>query len=187
MPTIFVTGKGNNTAQINVGSIQNPTSNILRQSETVITQEAPAIEPATRNPYGCVSPAKTRDGPIITAGKTYMITMNANRTNASDIYSLNSLTVGAGLLTDLQNTPSLLAQTAPLVWPNPIHLDNPESGASDYFVIKGDANCQFDLFSLQMYDYVLSGENLSRAANGNWPAPAANPTTSQVIDQNPYV
>lgn len=169
-PTIFLTGKGNNTAQINVGSLQNPTGT-----------------GQTQNAYGCVSPPKTSDGPIVTSGKTYMITITANRTNPSDIYTLNSLTVGAGLLTDIQNTPSSLRQTSPLVWPNPKSLDNPDSGASDFFLITGDSNCQFDLFSLQMYDYVLSGENLSRAANGNWPVPAQNPVNSQVTDQNPYV
>jgi hypothetical protein len=169
-PTIFVTGKGNNTAQLNVGSIQNPTGS-----------------GQTQNAYGCVSPPKTTDGPIITTGKTYMITMTANRTNQSDIYSLNSLTVGAALLTDLQNDPSLLRQTSARVWPNPKSLDNPDSGASDFFLITGDANCQFDLFSLQMYDYVLSGENIGHAANGDWATPTPNGINSQPTDQNPYI
>jgi hypothetical protein len=169
-PSIFVTGKGNNTAQINVGSAQNTTSNNT-----------------TTNAYGCTSPPKTNDGPIITSGNTYMITMTANRTTASDIYSLNSLTVGAALLTDLQNDPNSLRQTSPLAWPNPRSLDNPDSGASDFFLIGGDANCQFDLFSIQMYDYPLTGANLAHAANGDWAVPAANPVNSQATDQNPYV
>lgn len=168
-PGIFLVGKGNNTAQINVGSIQNPTGN---------TQ--------TQNAYGCVSPPKTSDGPIISSGNTYIITMTANRTNPSDIYSLNSLTVGAALLTDLQNNPSALTKTSPLVWPNPRSLDNPDSGASDFFLITGDANCQFDLFSLQMFDYEVSGENLGHVANDDWPMIPPNAPTTPLINQNPY-
>ncbi|NDB84902.1 MAG: hypothetical protein EB127_19690, partial [Alphaproteobacteria bacterium] len=160
-PTIFLIGKGNNTAQISVGSLLNPNGTTT-----------------TTNAYGCTSPPKTTDGPIIRQGETYIITLSANRTNPSDIDSLNSLTVGAGLLSDIQNKPALLQQSSALVWPNPKSLDNKDSGASNFFLISADANCQYDLFSLQMYDYVLTGANLGTAANGNWPAPAPNPSTS---------
>ena len=169
-PTIFLVGKGNNTAQINVGSLLNPTGTTT-----------------TSNAYGCTSPARSTDGPLITAGQTYVITLNANRTNASDIYSLNSLTVGAALLSDLQNDPTLLMQSSPVVWPNPKSLDNPDSGASDFFLLTGDANCQYDLFSLQMFDYSLSGDNLGHVANGDWAIPPANAANAPATDQNPYI
>jgi hypothetical protein len=169
-PTIFVVGKGNNTAEISVGSFQNPTN----------TVQSP-------NAYGCVSPPKTTDGPTVTTGGTYIITMTANRTNASDIYSLNSLTVGAALITDLQENPDSLVKSSPLVWPNPRHLADPDSSNSNFFLIRGDANCQFDLFSLQMFDYVLSGDNLKHVANADWAIPTPNAPNSQSTDQNPYV
>ena len=169
-PTIFLVGKGNNTAQINVGSLLNPTGTTT-----------------TSNAYGCTSPARSTDGPLITAGQTYVITLNANRTNASDIYSLNSLTVGAALLSDLQNDPTMLKQSSPVVWPNPKSLDNPDSSASDFFLLTGDANCQYDLFSLQMFDYSLSGDNLGHVANGDWAIPPANAANAPATDQNPYI
>jgi len=169
-PTIFVVGKGNNTAQINVGSLLNPTGTTN-----------------TTNAYGCTSPPKTSDGPIIRQGETYIITLSANRSNPSDIDSLNSLTVGAGLLSDLQNRPASLQKSSALVWPNPKSLDNKDSGASNFFLITGDANCQYDLFSLQMYDYILSDANLGHAANDDWPLPARNSPNSPATDQNPYL
>ena len=123
----------------------------------------------------------------MTTGGTYIITLTANRTTASDIYSLNSLTVGAALVTELQEDPASLVQSIPLVWPNPRHLDNPDSSHSTFFLIRADANCQFDLFSLQMFDYVLSGENLKHVANADWAIPTPNAPNSQTTDQNPYV
>jgi hypothetical protein len=169
-PAIFVVGKGNNTAEISVGSFQNPTN--ASQSQ---------------NAYGCISPPKTIGGPTVTTGGTYIITLTANRTTASDIYSLNSLTVGAALVTDLQEDPASLVQSIPLVWPNPRHLDNPDSSHASFFLIRADANCHFDLFSVQMFDYVLSGENLKHVANADWAIPTPNAPNSQTTDQNPYV
>jgi len=169
-PTIFLVGKGDNTAELSVGSFQNPINTVQSQ-----------------NAYGCISPPKTTGGPTVTTGGTYIITLTANRTNASDIYSLNSLTVGAALLTDLQENPESLVKSTPLVWPNPRHLDNPDSSYSHFLLIRGDANCQFDLFSLQLFDYVLSGDNLKHVANSDWAIPTPNAPNSQATDQNPYV
>lgn len=167
-PTIFVVGKGNNTAKLQVGSGQNQTGTT-----------------ATTNAYGCTSPPKSTDGPTIRAGETYIITMHANRSSPSDIYTLNSLSIGAGLLSELQIDNTKLTKSSPVVWPNRKSLDDPDSGASDYFLIGADANCQFDLFSIQMFDYELSGANLGKVAKGSWPVYAPNPTTPD--DQNPYV
>jgi hypothetical protein len=169
-PTIFVVGKGTNSAQLSVGTFQNPTGS----------------GPNTNN-YGCISPPKSTDGPMIRLGETYVITMNANRTNPSDIYSLNSLTIGAALLSDLQNDPSLLRQSSPVVWTNSRSLENPDAATGSFFYFKGESNCEFDLFSLQMFDYAVTGENLGHVANADWSTPAANEPTTPITDQNPYV
>jgi hypothetical protein len=168
-PTIFVVGKGNNKASIEVGSFQNSSGS--------------STGPTTNN-YGCTSPPRSKNGPTVEMGGTYIITLRANRTDPSDIYSLNSLTVGAALLSDIQNAPNMLRESSPVVWSNRKSLDNPDSGASDFFLIRGDAGCQFDLFSLQMFDYVLSGANLGHVANSDWAEPVQG---SSVSNENPYI
>jgi hypothetical protein len=120
-------------------------------------------------------------------GGTYIITVNANRTNPSDIYSLNSLTIGAALLSDLQSDPSMLRKSSPVVWTDRTSLDNPDSSSGGWFIVTGNPICQFDLFSIQMFDYILAGDNLRHVANGDWAKPAPNPENSSVTDQNPYV
>lgn len=168
-PSIFVMGTGNKTAKLQIGSAQNKTGT------TEITNGAVR------------SPPKSTDGPTITEGGTYIITLNANRTDASDIYSLNSLTIGAALLSDLQIDPTKLQKSSPVVWTDRTSLDNPNSGSGGWFIVGGAANCQFDLFSIQMFDYILAGENLGHVANGDWAKPAANAPNSAAEDQNPYV
>jgi hypothetical protein len=168
-PTIFVVGKGNDTAQLQIGSGQNKTG----------TTEI--ISGSVRNP------PKSTDGPTIRVGGTYIITVNANRTNPSDIYSLNSLTIGAALLSDLQSDPSMLRKSSPVVWTDRTSLDNPDSSSGGWFIVTGNPICQFDLFSIQMFDYILAGDNLRHVANGDWAKPAPNPENSSVTDQNPYV
>jgi hypothetical protein len=168
-PTIFVVGKGNNTAQLQVGSGLNKTG-----TTEIISGSVRA-------------PPRSTDGPTITAGGTYIITLNANRTNASDIYSLNSLTIGAALLSDLQSDPSMLRKSSPVVWTDRTSLDNPNSSSGGWFLVTANSDCQYDLFSIQMFDYILAGVNLGHVANGDWAKPAPNPANSSATDQNPYV
>ena len=170
-PGISLLGKPGGTAQLIIGS----TENIL------------GTTPTSANAYGKVSPVSSSDGPSIVAGQTYIITINANRTTATNIDSLNSLSVGAGLLSELQSDPSKIRVSSPVAWANPRHLDDSNSGASRFFVFSGDANCQFDLYSLQLYDYTLSGDYMKNAANNSWATMPPNPSTAPTINQNPYV
>jgi hypothetical protein len=169
-PGISLLGKPDGTAQLIIGS-----------SENVL-----GTGPIT-NAYSRTSPVSSSDGPSIVAGQTYIITINANRTTATNIDSLNSLSVGAGILSELQSDPSKIRLSSPVAWANPRHLEDSNSGASHYFYINGDANCQFHLYSLQMYDYILTGENLGHAANNSWATMLPNSPTAPIINQNPYV
>jgi hypothetical protein len=110
----------------------------------------------------------TTDGPTIQLGKTYLITFRTNRVSETDLNTLVSVSVGAGGLTDLQSDPANIKESSPLMWPNPKHLDNSDSGASNYFLISG-SGCAFDLFSIDLYDYPVKGVNLQHAANQDWP------------------
>jgi hypothetical protein len=153
-PTILLVGQGNNTAQLSVGSLVNLTSTN-----------------ATSNAYGCTSPPKTKDGPIITAGKTYVITLKALRKSEGDLTTLYALQVGAATLSDLQNDISSLKETSPLAW-NPTSLARP--GLANSLFIVGEAASQFDLFSIQLFDYTVTGENLKHVVNDDWAVPAPN-------------
>ena len=153
-PTILLVGQGNNTAQLSVGSLVNLTGTN-----------------AISNAYGCTSPPKTKDGPIITAGKTYVITLKALRKSEGDLTTLYALQVGAATLSDLQNDISALKETSPLTW-NPTSLARP--GLANSIFMVGEAASQFDLFSIQLFDYTVTGENLKHVVNDDWAVPATN-------------
>jgi hypothetical protein len=167
-PALFVVGNSNNTtAKLCIGSDKNP-----------------ELTNTVTNAYRLSSPAKSTDGPTVEVNKTYLITINARRTVESDISTLKSMTVGAILL----STPNAaLVQSSPVVWPQDGKLDAPDSGTKSTFFIGGDTDCEFDLFSLQMYDYILTGSNLVHAAKNDWATPSPNPPTSAPENQNPYV
>ena len=117
---------------------------------------------------GIASVSSSTDGPTLKLNTTYLITMRMNRTNDTDIYSLNSIQIGAGVLTDLQESVQEFNECSPIVYPNPRQLENPDIGYITNFLFKSDASCNFDVFSIQMYDYKLNQNNLKRAANNDW-------------------
>ena len=154
-PTIFVTGIGGNKATINVGSSLNPMGGT--------------------NEYGVTSPSLTTNGPTVTLNQTYIITLKAIRGVENDIKSLRSLKVGAATVSDLQKDPSKLTESSELFWSNSKQLDNPDNSSSLFFLLTTQQGAvQYDLFSIQMYDYILSGENLRTAAYDRWPKAAPN-------------
>jgi hypothetical protein len=154
-PTIFVTGIGGNKATVNVGGLMNPTGGT--------------------NAYGVTTPSLTTNGPTIGLNQTYIITLKAIRGTENDITTLKSLKVGAATVSDLQKDPSKLKESSELFWANSKQLDNPDNNSSLFFLLATDQGAiQYDLFSIQMYDYVLSGENLRTTAYDAWPQPATN-------------
>ena len=156
-PSIYITGLSATTARVDVGSLWNTgTSNVT-------------------NNYGCISPPMTTTGPVINVNETYLITLNAIRSNEGDVKTLSALKVGAARLSDLQKDPGSIKYSEPLVWPNKNNLDDPNSTTAAYMVIKSDGGfiqrnwtTDFDLFHIQMYDYILGGENMKHAAKGDW-------------------
>ena len=154
-PTIFVTGIGGNKATVNVGSLMNPTGGT--------------------NAYGVTSPSLTTNGPTVGLNETYIITLKAIRGTENDITTLKSLKVGAATVSELQRDPTKLKESSELFWSNSRQLDNPDTSSSLFFLINTHTGAvQYDLFSIQMYDYVLSGENLRTSAYDSWPQAATN-------------
>jgi hypothetical protein len=156
-PSICLTGTENNAARLGVGSLQN---NSTSQGGSTA--------------YGVVPPGMTTNGPIIRTNQVYYITLKAIRGRENDVSTLTSLQVGAGLVSDLQVNPSSLKESSPLTWPNKLHLEDPDSKLSRFFLIRGDQSTTFDLFSIELYDYILNGENLQYAANMEWPVSSTN-------------
>lgn len=160
-PSIYVTGLGGNIARLDIGSAFTPNGG------------GPSA-------YGVVSPPMTSSGPTIGVNRTYLITLRAIRSVEGDISSLKSLQIGAAPIADLQKNPSLLKESSPLTWANPKHLDNPDSGASLFFLFNSNniftqtVGCNYDLFGINLYDYYLTGENLRHAALNDWAQPVKN-------------
>jgi hypothetical protein len=156
-PAIYLTGLDVSTARLDVGSFLNVgTTNVTNQ-------------------YGVVSPPMTTSGPVIEVNQTYLITLNAIRSNESDVSTLRSLQVGAARVSDLQGDANALKMSQPLVWPSKLHLENPDTNVGSFMMViaSGDFygrswSLDFDLFGIHMYDYMLSGDNLKHAAKGDW-------------------
>jgi len=156
-PSIFLTGLTGTTARVDVGGLWNLTTSNQTSA------------------YGVTTPPMTTSGPVIEVNQTYLITLNAIRTNEADVSTLSSLQVGAARITDLQNDPSSMKYSQPLTWPNKLKLENPDTSAGVFMLVKSDGafiqrnwSVNFDIFHIQMYDYLLSGENMKHAARGDW-------------------
>jgi hypothetical protein len=156
-PSIFFTGLSPTTARVDVGGLWNiGTTN-------------------STSAYGTITPPMTTSGPVIEVNQTYLITLNAIRSNEGDVKTLNALKVGAARVSDLQKKPDSMQYSQPLVWPNKNNLDDPNSTTAAFMLIKSDGGfiqrnwtVDFDLFHVQMYDYILDGENMKHAAKGDW-------------------
>jgi hypothetical protein len=154
---LHLTGLDPSTARLDVGSFLNlGTTN-------------------STNAYGVISPPMTTSGPVIEINQTYLVTLKAIRTNESDVSTLTSLQVGAARVSELQNDANALKQSQPLVWPNKLHLENPDTSTGCFMLIvsygsffQRNWTVDFDLFSINMYDYMLTGDNLKSAAKGDW-------------------
>jgi hypothetical protein len=151
-PSIFLTGTGNNTATLSVGGRDNKSQN----------QSSPSA-------YGVISPPLSTNGPTIKTGIEYLITLKVIRTNQNDIDTVSSLQVGAASVSQLKDSSSNLVESSIVTWPNKQHLENKASNVSRFFLITADNSISFDLFSIEMYDYILSGDNLQHAAEMDWP------------------
>ena len=151
-PSIILTGTGANTARLGVGGKDNFTT----------TQAAPSA-------YRLVTPGMSTNGPILTTNNDYIITLKAIRTTENDINTLTGLKVGAAKVVDLQSNPSSLQESSVVTWPNRLQLENKDANNNRFFYIKGSSAVTFNLYSIELYDYVLAGDNLQHSANMSWP------------------
>ena len=151
-PSIIVTGMTGTTARLGVGSLFN------KGSQT----------PSGPSAYGVVSPGKSMDGPIISINTDYIVTLKAIRTNENDISTLVGMKVGAAKVSDLQSNPTSLQESSLVTWPNKLQLEN-KDGTNDRFIYVNASSATFNLYSIELYDYVLGGDNLQHAANMDWP------------------
>ena len=151
-PSIIITGMTATTAKLGVGSYFNKSSQ---------TQSGPSA-------YGVVSPGKSTNDPTISINTDYIVTLKAVRTNENDISTLVGMKVGAAKVSDLQTNPSSLQESSLVTWPNKLQLENME-GNNNRFIYVNASSAAFNLYSIELYDYVLAGDNLQHAANIDWP------------------
>jgi hypothetical protein len=147
-PSIRIDGIGGGQATVNVGM--------------------PDFMKSANPPPPSGTPMPSSDGPTISEGSTYMITLNMIRTNPSDIYSLNAISIGAALLSDLQTDPSNIQTSTPITYSPSTNLENPDSSSSSFMWVRVSNTMTYDLFAIQLYDYPLTGTYLQNAALDNW-------------------
>jgi hypothetical protein len=151
-PSIIITGMTATTARLGVGSFFNKNSE---------SQSGPSA-------YGVVSPGRSTNGPTISINTDYIITLKAVRTNENDITTLVGMKVGAARVSDLQTNPSSLQESGIVTWPNKLQLENKDANNNRFIYVNG-SSAAFNLYSIELYDYVLAGDNLQHAANMDWP------------------
>jgi hypothetical protein len=151
-PSIIVTGMTGTTARLGVGSFFNKSSQ---------TPSGPSV-------YGVVSPGKSMDGPTISINTDYIVTLKAIRTNENDISTLVGMKVGAARVSELQSNPASLQESGIVTWPNKLQLENKDTNNNRFIYVNG-SSVTFNLYSIELYDYVLAGDNLQHAANIDWP------------------
>jgi hypothetical protein len=146
-PTIFLTGKGGNMAQLNVGSFMNQTLNNMPVSG-----------------YGVNYAKMGIDGPTIDLNTTYFITL---KIDASSSGVVTGLKVGAA---NIDSDPAgVLKESSVNTWPNSANLENTMVGVSRFIFVKSEPNVEFDLYSIELYDYDFVGSPLQTSANLDWP------------------
>jgi hypothetical protein len=106
----------------------------------------------------------TKDGPLVSPGIPYLLTLKVLRKNELDPGSIEAIQVGVGNLRELQKNPDVrkfIRESSALGLPN-IASEEPA-----YFRIQSE-NMGFDLFWIHMFDYILNGDNLYREARADW-------------------
>jgi len=87
----------------------------------------------------------------------YLLVLRVNRTDQSDIYSVNGLSLAAGNLYNLMSNPSLNYTT--VTFPNKSAFSNPDSLESRKMIV---GNGDIDIRSIKLYDYYLADADISR-------------------------
>jgi hypothetical protein len=95
----------------------------------------------------------TMENPSIISGTPYMILVRFLR-DERDVYSLDSIQIGVGILRDQQVRPEDIKESKPFVYADPRHLENPDT-ANAYMIHLG-SRTKMSVFWLHWYDYKLT-------------------------------
>lgn len=109
-----------------------------------------SVELSLATKYG-----STDFNPIVPLGQPILVVIRFLR-NEHDIYSLDSIQIGAGILRGHQVKPEGMKESKPFVYSDPRLLENPDS-ANSYTIHLGGYT-KFSLFWIYWYDYPLKLE-----------------------------
>ena len=97
-------------------------------------------------------------------GYMYLLVLRVNRTNESDIYSVNGVSLGAEELNILQGSSSF-EYSAQVTFSNPRAFSNPDTMESRTMII---GNGYITIVRVRLYDYFLDSTGIKREANNTW-------------------
>jgi len=113
-------------------------------------------------------PQPSVDGPSIEQGVPYLLVLRMLRRIDADPSSLYGIQIGAGKLWDLQENHTMLKESKPIIYINPIQLDDPASTTSKSSFYINSKNITFDLYWMHLFDYKLEDKYITQEASGNW-------------------
>ena len=108
---------------------------------------------------------KTTDGPVLQLGRIYMLVVRMLR-DEHDIQSLDSIQIGAATLKTLQVKPEELKESKPLLFKDPLQLENANTTNAYTMAIGG--NSTMVIYWIRFFDYFMKPQHLKEEADDNW-------------------
>jgi hypothetical protein len=108
------------------------------------------------------------DNPVIHIGEPYLIILRMLR-NEYDVNSLNSIQIGAMSLRSLQIDPKKIKESKPILYKNPLSLENPTSKNAYTVHMGGQVN--MIVYWLHFFDYALKLEHIKKESVQMWDLP----------------
>jgi hypothetical protein len=95
----------------------------------------------------------------------YLLVLRSIRSNDSDIYSVNGISLDVQEFDVLKTDPTRLASTGKITFSNPRAFSNPDTNESRSLAIGGAA---MDLTFVRLYDYDLDSDGIAREVKNDW-------------------
>lgn len=114
----------------------------------------------------------SENNPQITTNVTYIVTLRMTREQEGQSIKftpMKSMRVGVGLLSVLRGNTSGLTESNEFQYAVGKQLEDPNSNLSNRLLLPPAPNCQYDLFSIQLFDYPITRDTLKIIANNDWP------------------
>jgi hypothetical protein len=108
---------------------------------------------------------KMASGVSIAAGKSYLVVVRILRSNESDIYTVNGISLEAQEIRTLRNDPSTLKSTGAINFQNPRAFSNPDTQQA-FRLMVGYSN--IDVSFIRLYDYNLDAAGIKRETKNDW-------------------